>query len=364
MPSIEFTNLSKTFSNGFCALKEINFYVQKEEFLALVGPSGCGKTTLLRILAGLETPTAGSISVDGISINDQEPKDRNIGMVFQNYALFPHLSTFDNMAFGLKSQKISKDEIKQRVFRSAQRLELNELLDRKPHQLSGGQKQRVALGRLLSKNPKIHLLDEPLSNLDAHLRNSMRGELKKLHKEHKSTTLFVTHDQVEAMTLGHRICVMRKGRIEQIGTPQEIYQSPSNQFVAQFFGSPPINLIKGNLSTAENGEVHFTGDGFAFKIPDHLVPTKAGEVVLGIRAEDIMLPSESESSSSFLAEAEIMSVDDLGDSKVIHLRQDNLEISMKSSAEFKIPKNKIKYVPNWGKIHWFDAEGGHRLKKG
>jgi multiple sugar transport system ATP-binding protein len=157
---------------------------------------------------------------------------------------------------------------------------------------------------------------------------------------------------------------MRKGRIEQIGTPQEIYQSPSNQFVAQFFGSPPINLIKGNLSTVENGEVHFTGDGFAFKIPAHLVPTKAGEVVLGIRAEDIMLPSESESSSSFLAEAEIMSVDDLGDSKVIHLRQDNLEISMKSSAEFKITKNKIKYVPNWGKIHWFDAEGGHRLKKG
>ncbi|HAU59572.1 MAG TPA: sn-glycerol-3-phosphate ABC transporter ATP-binding protein UgpC [Opitutae bacterium] len=364
MPFIEFTNLSKTFSNGFCALKEINFSVQKEEFLAVVGPSGCGKTTLLRILAGLETPSAGSIAVDGISINDQEPKERNIGMVFQNYALFPHLSTFDNMAFGLKSQKISKDEIKQLVLRSAQRLELSELLDRKPHQLSGGQKQRVALGRLLSKNPKIHLLDEPLSNLDAHLRNSMRVELKKLHMEHKSTTLFVTHDQVEAMTLGHRICVMRKGKVEQIGTPKEIYQSPSNQFVAQFFGSPPINLIKGNLSSAENGEVNFTGDGFAFKIPLNLVPTKAGQVVLGIRAEDIMLPSESESSSSSLLEAEILSVDDLGDSKVIHLRQDNLVILMKSTAGFKIPKNKIKYAPNWGKIHWFDAVRGHRLKKG
>jgi ABC-type sugar transport system ATPase subunit len=192
----------------------------------------------------------------------------------------------------------------------------------------------------------------------------MRGELKKLHKEHKSTTLFVTHDQVEAMTLGHRICVMRKGRIEQIGTPQEIYQFPSNQFVAQFFGSPPINLIKGKLSSAENGEVNFTGDGFVFKIPARLVPESAQEVVLGIRAEDIMLLSETESSSSSLPEAEILSVDDLGDSKVIHLRQDNLEISMKSSAEFTITKNKIKYVPNWGKIHWFDTEQGHRLKNG
>ena len=214
---------------------------------------------------------------------------------------------------------------------------------------------------LLTKNPKIHLLDEPLSNLDTHLRNSMRAELKKLHKEHKSTTLFVTHDQVEAMTLGHRICVMKKGRVEQIGTPKEIYQSPSNQFVAQFFGSPPINLIKGNLSSAENSEVNFIGDGFVFKIPAHLVPTKAGEAVLGIRAEDIMLHSESGSS---LPEAEIVSVDDLGDSKVIQLRQDNLEISIKSSAEFEIPKNKIKYVPNWQKIHWFDSQGGHRLKQG
>ena len=361
MPSIEFSQLSKTFPNGFHALKEVNFSVEDGEFLALIGPSGCGKTTLLRILAGLETPTSGTIRVDNKEIIHLEPNERNIGMVFQNYALFPHLSTFQNMSFGLKAQKVSTEETQAKVHQVAQRLEIKDFLERKPHQLSGGQRQRVALGRLLVKNPSIHLLDEPLSNLDANLRNLMRDELRKLHLEHQNTTLFVTHDQVEAMTLGQRICVMNNGSIEQIGSPGEIYQNPANQFVAEFFGSPPINLIRGNLTKKENSEFIFQGEGYNFDLPAKWAPSKTENLILGIRPEDLKICSDPNTAPQTSNQGQVSHIDELGDCKIIHLKEGNFMLSIKCPSSDEISDKLIKFEVNWSKVHWFDRTQGHRI---
>ena len=245
MAEVVFDHVWKIYDNGFEAVKDINFTIKDKEFVVLVGPSGCGKTTTLRMVAGLEEITKGTISIDGRVINEVPPKDRDIAMVFQNYALYPHMSVYDNMAFGLKLRKIPKDEIDKRVKWAAELLGIAHLLDRKPKQLSGGQRQRVAVGRALVRNPKVFLFDEPLSNLDAKLRVQMRTEISKLHTKLEATMIYVTHDQMEAMTMADRIVVMKDGVIQQIDTPLNLYHYPKNKFVAGFIGSPHMNFFKG-----------------------------------------------------------------------------------------------------------------------
>src|SRR5450631_4120330 len=234
------------------AVDDISFTVRDKEFMVLVGPSGCGKSTLLRMIAGLEDISSGSILIDGDRINDRSPKDRDIAMVFQNYALYPHMTVYDNMAFGLKLKHYSKTEIRSRVMQTAALLEIEDLLHRKPKMLSGGQRQRVAIGRAIIRRPKVFLFDEPLSNLDAKLRTQMRIELQKLHREIDATMIYVTHDQTEAMTLGNRIAVLNKGKLMQLDTPLHLYRNPNNRFVAGFIGSPTMNFIKGVLKKKED----------------------------------------------------------------------------------------------------------------
>src|SRR6201981_1500386 len=256
MAYLEITQLDKHYDR-FQALKQINLFVEKEEFIVFVGPSGCGKTTLLRTISGLETPSLGKITLDGQDITYIHPSKRNVAMVFQNYALFPHLSVFENIAFGLRLHGLSKQEIEQRVQRAAKLLHLDPLLARKPKQLSGGQRQRVAIGRAIVKQPKLFLFDEPLSNLDAKLRVRMRVELLNLHYETRNTAVYVTHDQVEAMTMADKIVVLQDGRIEQVGSPMALYEHPVNKFVAGFIGSPQMNFLEGRVGGANGSGLSF-----------------------------------------------------------------------------------------------------------
>lgn len=269
MNYIELKNISKAFS-GQPVLKEINLSIRKSEFLVLVGPSGCGKSTLLRTLAGLETPDTGDIIIDSKRINEVEPQNRNLAMVFQSYALYPHLTVFDNLAFALKIKNVSAEEIKTRVAETAALLQLDGLLTRKPKELSGGQRQRVALGRALVKRPPVILFDEPLSNLDAHLRQQMRLEIKRIHQQLNCTVVYVTHDQVEATTMGDRIVVMKNGEIIQADKPSRIYESPNNTFVAGFIGSPEINILAGHLLKGEWSKVMTPGNSDVGIRPEHL----------------------------------------------------------------------------------------------
>ena len=243
MAGLDLKNVGKTYPGGVTAVEGANFTVADGEFIVLVGPSGCGKSTLLRMIAGLEAITDGEIAIDGARMNEVEPGDRDIAMVFQNYALYPHMSVYDNMAYGLKNQGMPKDQIRERIDQAAQTLQLSEYLARKPRQLSGGQRQRVAMGRAIVRDPKVFLFDEPLSNLDAKLRAHMRGELKEMHSRLGATFVFVTHDQVEAMSLADRIVVLNGGKIEQIGAPMELYNRPATTFVAGFIGAPPMNVL-------------------------------------------------------------------------------------------------------------------------
>ena len=247
LAEIEFRDVTRSYPGGVTALKGLNLTVADGEFLILVGPSGCGKSTALRLLAGLDKPSSGEIRIGGTVVNDLGPGQRDIAMVFQNYALYPHMTVYRNLAYGLKQRKTPRAEIDRRVRETAELLEIGGLLDRKPGQLSGGQRQRVAMGRALVREPQAFLLDEPLSNLDAKLRNQVRGDLKRLHREVPVTSLYVTHDQVEAMTLGDRLCVMAGGEVQQIGTTDEVYNHPANTFVAAFMGSPPMNLMPGEV---------------------------------------------------------------------------------------------------------------------
>src|SRR6202051_4182097 len=258
----------KEYEGGVQAVKGIDLDIADHEFVVLVGPSGCGKSTTLRMIAGLEEIIAGEIWIDGDVVNDVPPRDRDIAMVFQNYALYPHMSVFDNMAFGLKLRKFPKDEIKRRVDEAARILDIVPLLDRKPRALSGGQRQRVAMGRAIVRNPKVFLFDEPLSNLDAKLRVQMRTEIKKVHQTVKTTTIYVTHDQVEAMTLADRVVVMNAGYIEQVGTPQELYHNPATRFVAGFIGSPAMNFMPCRIVDGNGGGIAVRGsDSIAPPLP-------------------------------------------------------------------------------------------------
>jgi multiple sugar transport system ATP-binding protein len=273
------------------AVRSIDLDIPNNEFVVLVGPSGCGKSTTLRMIAGLEEITAGEISIGGEVVNDLPPKDRDIAMVFQNYALYPHMTSFENMAFGLKLRKFSKNEIRQRVEHAARILDITELLDRRPKALSGGQRQRVAMGRAIVRNPKVFLFDEPLSNLDAKLRVQMRTEIKRVHQKVKTTTVYVTHDQVEAMTLADRVVVMNNGRIEQIGSPQELYHTPKTRFVAGFIGSPAMNFMPCTLEQTAGGmRVRISGD-IALPVPAAKAPryakASARSLILGLRPEHI-----------------------------------------------------------------------------
>ena len=279
MGAININNVGKIYPNGTRALEDVNIEINDGEFVVLVGPSGCGKTTLLRMVAGLEDITEGEISIADKVVNEIAPKDRDIAMVFQNYALYPHMSVYDNMAFSLKLRKLPKDEIDQKVKDAAKTLEIDELLERKPKALSGGQRQRVAMGRAIVRNPKIFLFDEPLSNLDAKLRIQMRLEIKKLQQKVGVTSIFVTHDQVEAMTLADRLAVINNGIIEQLGTPIEIYDNPKSLFVAGFIGSPQMNFLDGNLKNKT-----LSAEGFEIK---DINSDFEGEVTLGIRPEHL-----------------------------------------------------------------------------
>ena len=293
MASLSLKNVCKVYPNGFEAVKDFNLEVEDKEFIIFVGPSGCGKSTTLRMIAGLEEISSGELIIDGKVMNDVEPKDRDIAMVFQNYALYPHMTVFDNMAFGLKLRKVPKDEIKAKVEEAARILDLEKLLDRKPKALSGGQRQRVAMGRAIVRSPKVFLMDEPLSNLDAKLRVQMRIEISKIHQRLGATIIYVTHDQTEAMTLGTRIVVMKDGVVQQVDTPQNLYQKPGNLFVAGFMGSPQMNFLDAVISEKGGNVIATIGGEHEVIVPAAKAKVLKDKgyvgkkVVLGIRPEDI-----------------------------------------------------------------------------
>ncbi|WP_100011391.1 ABC transporter ATP-binding protein [Lentibacillus sediminis] len=288
MAELQLQNIQKTYDKNVTAVENFNLDIKDKEFIVFVGPSGCGKSTTLRMIAGLEEITEGDLVIDDKKMNDVAPKDRDIAMVFQNYALYPHMNVYDNMAFGLKLRKFKKDEIEQRVNNAAKILGLEAYLDRKPKALSGGQRQRVALGRAIVRDAKVFLMDEPLSNLDAKLRVQMRAEIQKLHKRLQTTTIYVTHDQTEAMTMATRLVVMKDGIIQQVGAPKDVYDRPENVFVGGFIGSPSMNFLAGKLS-----EGHFEMEDVKIKVPEGKMKTLRDQgyvgkdVILGIRPEDI-----------------------------------------------------------------------------
>jgi multiple sugar transport system ATP-binding protein len=295
MASVTIEKASKTFPGGVQAVRDFALEIRDGEFIVLVGPSGCGKSTMLRMIAGLEEISAGTIRIGDRVVNDVPPKDRDIAMVFQNYALYPHMSVYENMAFGLKLRRFPRREIEQRVRQAARTLGIEALLERKPKALSGGQRQRVAVGRAIVRQPKVFLFDEPLSNLDAKLRVEMRAELKRLHHDIRTTTVYVTHDQEEAMTLGDRIVVMKDGVIQQVGTPFEVYSEPANRFVAGFVGTPPMNFLAGQV-VADAAGLWFDEGAFRLRLDaamaDALRPHAGAPTVLGVRPEALSLQPE------------------------------------------------------------------------
>lgn len=326
MTSLSVKNICKTFGKTR-VLDDVSFDVQKGEFVVLLGPSGCGKTTMLRIIAGLEEQDEGEIYIGDREVSDLSPRDRDVAMVFQSYALYPHMTVYDNIAFPLKMRKVKKDEIDRKVKATAQLLNIEGLLNRKPRELSGGQRQRVAIGRAIVRKPRVFLFDEPLSNLDAQLRASMRVELRYLHDRLQTTSLYVTHDQVEAMTLADRIILLKDGRIQQIGTPEEIYHKPANLFVATFVGSPQINLLKGHLERVDNQWVFVSGV-FRFSVDIKTLPPQTEEVVMGIRPEAVILGSGPFTGT-------ITHVEPLGPEKIVHLDFYGHKLQAKAPSDFR-----------------------------
>ena len=325
MGAIDIKSAGKIYPNGTRALEDVSITINDGEFVVLVGPSGCGKTTLLRMVAGLEDITEGEISIGDKTVNDVAPKDRDIAMVFQNYALYPHMSVFDNMAFSLKLRKLPKDEIDKKVKDAAKTLEISELLDRKPKALSGGQRQRVAMGRAIVRSPQAFLMDEPLSNLDAKLRVQMRAELGQLHTQLQTTTLYVTHDQVEAMTMGDRVAVIRKGVLQQIDTPREIYLYPKNIFVAGFIGSPSMNFVYATVKISSKGASLTFGEDqiFVKDPPESLKDYEGKEIVLGVRPEafeDSVYANKKEFSEEINIHVSLL--EQLGSDTYIHFYKD------------------------------------------
>lgn len=334
MAKVRLQNITKVFKDA-PAVKNVNLEVEEGEFLVLLGPSGCGKTTTLRIVAGLEKPTDGEIYIGDKPVNDVQPKDRDIAMVFQSYALYPHMTVHDNLAFPLKMRKYSKEEIEERVKKAAATLEMTDLLRRKPKELSGGQRQRVALGRAIVRDPKVFLMDEPLSNLDAKLRVQTRVELKNLQKRIGTTTIYVTHDQAEAMTLADRVAVMKEGVIQQVGPPTEIYAHPANKFVAGFIGSPAMNFIDGTV-VSRDAKLMLDAGKFTFPLDESMSQTLSAVVgkmvTYGIRAEDVEVSQIPEAG---FVEVSVYGSELMGAEQFVHGRRGDLLIVARAPMEFK-----------------------------
>jgi len=359
MAKISLRNAEKVFPGGIKAVDDITFGVEDKEFVVLVGPSGCGKSTTLRLIAGLEVATSGDIYIGDRRVNNVPAKDRDIAMVFQNYALYPHMTVYDNMAFGLKLKKYSKEEINSRVQETAGILGLEKLLNRKPRELSGGQRQRVAVGRAIVRKPKVFLLDEPLSNLDAKLRVPMRTELHRLHTRLQATMIYVTHDQTEAMILGDRIVVMKDGVIQQIDTPTNVYNSPVNKFVASFIGAPQINLLEGKIVKKEK-KLYFDEGNFKIKIVEGMYSALEDyvdkRVILGVRSEDIydkLFVSEAPPENIVTMTCEV--VEHLGSEVYIYLNTGKHTLVTRVSGDTNPQINRdMDVVFDMSKIHFFD----------
>ncbi len=360
MAGLELKQINKIYPNGFHAVKGIDLEIKDKEFLVFVGPSGCGKTTSLRMIAGLEEISDGELYIGDSMVNDVLPKDRNIAMVFQNYALYPHMTVYENMAFGLKLRKVPKATITEKVEKAAKILGIESLLKRRPKQLSGGQRQRVALGRAIVREPEVFLMDEPLSNLDAKLRVQMRAELIKLHQELDTTFIYVTHDQTEAMTMGTRICVMNNGLIQQVDTPREIYNHPSNMFVASFIGAPQMNFVNGTV-VEENNQLYVQFENYKKAIVEEkAAKAKAAgyvgkEVVIGCRPEDIEIDSE----EGFEAEIDVLEL--LGSETYIYFNAFGKTYIAKEGKNFtkgRGDKIKVSFKSN---IHAFDKESENAI---
>jgi len=375
MARVVLENLTKVYAEksgpGVTAVHGINLAVEDGEFMVLVGPSGCGKSTTLRMIAGLEEISGGTVTIDGQVVNDMLPKDRDIAMVFQNYALYPHMTVYDNMAFGLKLRKFNRAEIDRRVREAAEMLGLELLLARKPKALSGGQRQRVAVGRAIVRKPKVFLFDEPLSNLDAKMRVSTRTEIAKLHSRLGATMIYVTHDQVEAMTMGDRICVMKDGRIMQVDAPLALYDLPQNVFTAGFIGSPPMNFIPGAIFRA-NGRLHFKaendrGNGFSFpldaRLTDQIRPYGDLTVVFGFRPEDIDEDlAETADESHPLFEATVDVVEPMGSESLLYLRTGTHEFIARVRPNFRYATGQsVRLALDLAKVQLFDTNTGKRI---
>ena len=360
MATVELKNINKIYNNNVQAVFDFNLKIKDREFIVFVGPSGCGKTTTLRMVAGLEEITSGQLLIDGEVMNDVAPRDRNIAMVFQSYALYPHFTVYDNMAFGLKLRKFSRNEIDRRVQDAAEKLGLKPYLDRKPAALSGGQRQRVALGRAIVRDAKVFLMDEPLSNLDAKLRVQMRSELIRLHNSLATTTIYVTHDQIEAMTMASRIVVMKDGYIQQVGAPKEIYDNPINVFVAGFIGTPSMNFVHGMIS--EDG-VFTTPDGHKLYVPQAKLEAvkKDGligkDIIFGIRPEDIYDDEDHIQASKNVVTINVDVAELLGATTNIHFDMNNSHVCAAVAARADIHiGDTLKLAIDMEKCHFFDPE--------
>lgn len=358
MANVELKDVTKIYEGGVKAVDAANIAVNDREFVVLVGPSGCGKSTTLRMIAGLEEISSGDLVIDGAVMNDVAPKDRDIAMVFQNYALYPHMSVYENMAFGLKIRKYAKKEIDVRVNEAAGILDIEELLERKPKALSGGQRQRVAVGRAIVRKPKVFLFDEPLSNLDAKLRVTMRAEISSLHSRLQATMIYVTHDQIEAMTMGDRIVVMRDGLIQQIGSPLGLYNQPVNRFVAGFIGSPPMNIMNAKIAE-KDGDMLVDEGNFQIRLSDEesaeLNSYVGKDVLLGIRPEDLEWSQEPGGENNIIATVEV--VEPLGAEIHLYVSTENNQLIARvpPRLDFEVGQ-KVNLIADVSKVHLFDAE--------
>ena len=365
MARVVLENVGKIYGGDVVAVRDVNLHIQDREFLVLVGPSGCGKSTTLRMIAGLEEVSSGTVSIGDRVVNDVAPKDRDIAMVFQNYALYPHMSVFENMAFGLKLRRLPKTEIHERVLKAARMLGLEDYLDRRPKALSGGQRQRVAMGRAVVREPKVFLFDEPLSNLDAKMRVAMRAELMQLHERVETTMIYVTHDQVEAMTLGERIVVMNEGEILQADAPLEVYANPANTFVARFIGTPPMNLVRGTLVSQESGLI-FAGTGLELRLPEStalaLRDHVGQDVALGLRPEHLRLADEVPANDRQAFQVSVTLAETLGNEVVVHLRTGEVELQMRVDPHrWRTVQGELRVSPLMAYAHVFDGDTGRNL---